>query len=607
MKQSQALAIMKAGQSVFLTGQAGAGKTYVLNQYIQYLKKRLVPVSITASTGIAASHMNGMTIHGWSGIGIKDEMTDKDIKGLRTKKALIDRLQNTEVLIIDEVSMLHAKQLDMVDSVLRHFRQSDEPFGGIQVIFAGDFFQLPPVSKTAESTKERFAFMSKAWIELATSYDADGFGKLKICYLSEQHRQTDTQTDNTPTLTQILNEIRDQTVSQSSVQALLASRHNALSSPTHLYTHNAKVNEINELELKKLKGNPQTFIAQTDGDEALVTTLTKQVLAPEELSLKVGAKVMFIKNNAQEDYYNGTMGEIIKFVNATDEYGSEFSCPVVKTYDNRTIVVKPELWSIDSEEGEVLASFRQIPLCLAWAITVHKSQGMTLDCAEIDLSGTFEKGQGYVALSRVRSLKGLRLLGLNDKSLLLDEFAQVANRRFLALSKDAECWLAKLEQGGETDDPTDTPLFALQSDFLRKKSQSERTVSPLEPKSAPNSTPQPKLPNQNLTTPAKLSNLLAQQASLDQLAKELCSAKAVVIDQIRHALHTGDLTASDIDHLAPDSKLIDKVKSVQQALLDAGETRIKVGQIFDELREQVSRTDIQLALMFLDLPELTQD
>ncbi len=163
MKQTTALNILKTGQNVFLTGQAGAGKTYVLNQYIHYLRVRGVSVAITASTGIASTHMNGMTIHAWSGMGIKDSFTDEDFKRLKSRQNVVDRLKNAKVLIVDEISMLHAKQVDLLDEILRKIRLDNAAFGGMQVIFSGDFFQLPPVGSKGESNKEKFAFMAKAW------------------------------------------------------------------------------------------------------------------------------------------------------------------------------------------------------------------------------------------------------------------------------------------------------------------------------------------------------------------------------------------------------------------------------------------------------------
>lgn len=419
MKQSTALNILKSGKNVFLTGSAGAGKTYTLNQYIEYLKARKVPVAVTASTGIAATHMNGMTIHTWSGIGIKDVLTDQDLKNLKDRKYLRDHIEKAQVLIIDEISMLHARQLDLVNQVLKYIKDTDEPFGGMQVIVAGDFFQLPPVGKSGESNRDKFAFMSAAWLEA-------GFN---ICYLSEQHRQQDNQ------LNIILNEIRLGQISQHSIKTLQSTQQHPLDSDiTRLFTHNVDVDQINEQHLDGLKGKAHHFHAQTDGNEKLVMTLTSSVRAPQDLMLKKGAKVMFVKNNFEEGYINGSLGEVIGF-SKDDEFGE---LPEVKLRDGTKMVVSPAEWSINNEQGKAIASFKQIPLRHAWAITVHKSQGMTLEAAEIDLSQTFEKGQGYVALSRLKSLEGLRLLGFNQKALELDSLAMKADQRFQQLSAEAE-------------------------------------------------------------------------------------------------------------------------------------------------------------------------
>src|SRR5690606_33971295 len=183
MLQSKALAIMKSGRNVFLTGSAGAGKTYVLNQYIQYLKEHRIGVAVTASTGIAATHMNGQTIHSWSGIGIKDNISTRHLTSLKEKKYFTKKMDLVKVLVIDEISMLHRNQLDMVNKVLKYFKGNQLAFGGIQVIFSGDFFQLPPIGNDLEESREKFAFMSDAWLETEPV----------ICYLTEQHRQTENE------------------------------------------------------------------------------------------------------------------------------------------------------------------------------------------------------------------------------------------------------------------------------------------------------------------------------------------------------------------------------------------------------------------------------
>ena len=375
MKQETALKLLKAGENVFLTGSAGAGKTYTLNQYIQYLKARKVPVAITASTGIAATHMNGMTIHTWAGIGIKDVLTDHDLKNMKERKYLKEHLENAQVLIIDEISMLHAKQLNLVNQVLKYFKESDDAFGGIQVIVAGDFFQLPPVGKNEERNRDKFCFMSEAWVE----------AKFRVCYLTEQHRQ------GNDFLNDILNAIRSQSINQSHIQALENTRQQDIGETfTRLYTHNADVDQINFQHLNAIETDGRQFDAKCDGNAKLVETLKSSVRAPESLVLKKNAKVMFVKNNFDMGYINGSLGEVVGF-EEDDEYGI---LPKVQLTDGTTLLVEPETWSVDNDAGKTIASFQQIPLRLAWAITIHKSQGMTLAAAEINLSHTFEKGQG---------------------------------------------------------------------------------------------------------------------------------------------------------------------------------------------------------------------
>ena len=177
MLQAQALQVMKRGDSVFLTGPAGSGKTYVLNQLIQDLKRRKRQVAVTASTGIAATHIGGTTIHSWSGLGIRDQLNAHDRTWLAGNDRLSKRYNSTDVLIIDEVSMLHGARLDMVNEACKLLRKSDEPFGGLQVILTGDLFQLPPVNRGGGP--DDFAHTSAAWQELAPN----------ICYLTEQPRQ----------------------------------------------------------------------------------------------------------------------------------------------------------------------------------------------------------------------------------------------------------------------------------------------------------------------------------------------------------------------------------------------------------------------------------
>jgi ATP-dependent DNA helicase PIF1 len=399
MTQLEALEILESGVNVFLTGPAGSGKTFVLNKFAEYLKKNKIKVAITASTGIAATHLGGLTIHSWAGIGIKESLTKNDIKEIMWNGKVADRICTAKVLIIDEISMLPPNVLVMVDQVCREVRHSLAPFGGLQFVACGDFFQLPPVVR--DGGEKKFAFESAVWQK------AD----LKICYLEEQHRQEDED------YLRILNEIRADKVSAWAREKLAGRLHQDISGwekPTKLYTHNIDVDSINKKELGKIVAKPKTYEMTSRGQKNLVENLKRGCLAPEELVLKVGAIVMFVRNKFSGNkpvYVNGTMGRVDGFDGS--------NMPIVQTRSGK-VEVGLASWRIEVGE-EVKAEISQLPLKLAWAITIHKSQGLSMDCAEMDLSKCFEPGMGYVALSRVRTLDGLKLLGLNDLSLRVSE------------------------------------------------------------------------------------------------------------------------------------------------------------------------------------------
>lgn len=406
---------------MFLTGQAGSGKTYVINQYVQYLWNSEVVVAITASTGIAATHIGGVTIHSWSGIGIKEYLTDHDIELIIQKENIFKNITKAKVLIIDEISMLSANVIDMIDKVCQQVRRNNRPFGGLQVILCGDFFQLPPVVKyQAEdpdqlllglnngADKKRFAFASKARKN----------AEFAICYLETQHRQT------VGIFTKILDELRTGEMSSESIELLHTRMNQNIDHPAlvRLYTHNVDVDRINQEQLNKLDSVQYSYSYKGSGDKKLLEVIKKGMLAMEVLTLKLGAQVIFLKNNGAKGYNNGTTGIVVSF----EWYDN---LPVVELKSGEKIRVEPEIWSIENGDS-VLATVSQIPLKLARAITVHKSQGMTLDAAEIDLSKVFEPGQAYVALSRLRTLEGLSLLGLNTSGLNVHPLVLRADKYF---------------------------------------------------------------------------------------------------------------------------------------------------------------------------------
>ncbi len=435
MTQAQALAIMKTGLNIYLTGSAGSGKTHTLRAYIEWLKEHDITVAITASTGIAATHMNGQTIHGWSGIGIREKLTQRDLDDILQKQYLWTRFKNVKVLIIDEVSMLHANTLDMVEQVCRNFKGNDLPFGGIQVILSGDFFQLPPVSKNKkqdEYDQSLFDEENTPVSDLLVHSNAWKKMKPAICYLTEQHRQED------PGFLEILNAIRANNIEDKHLDSIMEriGADELKIPPVKLYTHNEDVDAINMKELKKLDGDEKEFVMSGQGNDVLISILKKSVLAKENLFLKTGAEVMFIKNNFEAGYVNGTRGIVKGF-----DYRGE---PVVEIYTSeKRVTVSSDEWRIE-ENGKVKAKVIQYPLRLAWAITIHKSQGMSLDCAEIDLSKTFAYGMGYVALSRVRTLKGVCLVGFKRESLAVDPEAFALDEKMQGYSEENEELFTKL-------------------------------------------------------------------------------------------------------------------------------------------------------------------
>ncbi len=405
MTQTQALDIMKTGANIFLTGEPGSGKTHIINKYVSYLRSCGIEPAITASTGIAATHIGGLTIHSWSGIGIKTELSKHEVDKIVANKIYGKRIAATKVLIIDEISMLPPESLNLVDMVCRRAKKNPEPFGGIQVIFVGDFFQLPPVSKSQTNGAQqqnmfhhvsaRFAYGSEAWQAAAPM----------VCYLSEQFRQDDKVYLN------LLSAIRSNSFNDDHACRLEKRRINYSQAPNSLpklYTHNIDVDRVNNEMLAKLSGKAKSYEMTGYGIKHLLETLKRGCLSPEFLELKVGASVMFTKNSPKGLFVNGTLGTVERFDPANNY-------PVIVTKAGRRLTVEPTDWVLE-EDGEDVARITQFPLRLAWAITVHKSQGMSLDGAVMDLSSVFEYGQGYVALSRVRRLSGLHLLGWNNRA-----------------------------------------------------------------------------------------------------------------------------------------------------------------------------------------------
>lgn len=462
------------GTSLFYTGSAGTGKSVLLKAIIKALKKkyRRGNVAVTASTGLAACNIGGITLHGFSGVGLGNEPVDKLLTKVRRSKKALERWLNTKVLVIDEISMVDGHFLNKLNEIAKRIRRNQRPFGGIQLIVCGDFYQLPPVVKTTDPNAPPkdpfFSFESQAWKENI---------QLTLI-LVEVFRQKGDQT-----FVDMLNEMRTGTVSTATRNefAKLQRPVNCPPglSPSQLFATRYEVERSNNERLSKLPGEAQLYTAMDSGSlqEPQRQTILNNFLAPQKLFLKKGAQVMCIKN-FDDTLVNGTMGKVVDFMykdvymkrkeqemdhEDADESMEEpkpsisqdyiFSdvmlllstkdvsevraknrqrkkdlaaemendlkqreYPIVKFtladgVTTRTVMFEPEVWNIEDErDNTVLASRVQFPLILAWALSIHKSQGQTLRHVKVDLRNVFEKGQAYVALSRATCREGLQVL-----------------------------------------------------------------------------------------------------------------------------------------------------------------------------------------------------
>lgn len=569
MTQDQAFSIMKTGVNIYLTGSAGSGKTYLLNKYIDYLETHNIPVAVTASTGIAATHMNGMTIHSWSGIGIKNFLDEKGLNELEDKKYLWKRFEKARVLIIDEISMLHASQLDMVEKVCRRFKRNDKPFGGLQIILSGDFFQLPPISRNEPASSQSHGeaknesgmiFKSQAWKILNPA----------ICYIEEQHRQEDDE------LTEILNTIRSNNMEEKHYE-LLRSRIGAKLKneikATKLYTHNINVDEINNIELEQIKSEEKISMMTSSGPEPLVEILKKSCLAHEKLRLKIGAEVMCIKNNFEEGYVNGSRGKIIGF---EKENGN----PIIELYNGRKVSLKPELWAIE-EDGRIKASVSQIPLRLAWAITVHKSQGMSLDNAQIDLSRSFSYGMGYVALSRVRTLEGISLVGFNAEALRVDPNILEFDQELKNSSFSNELLFKKLNK--EEQEKLENDFIVRMGGNLQKGKKGDKK----------NKIKDTKIPTIEIT-----KELLDSGKNIKEIAKARNFTEETIIHHIEQIIEKYPLTI--LTEIRPPQKNINAVKKANDKLKEEQKGKLSpIKSILEKEGIDLSFEDIRIARLFI--------
>lgn len=551
MTQNEALTILQTGANVFLTGEPGSGKTHTVNAYVGWLRSHGIEPSITASTGIAATHVGGMTIHSWSGIGIHERMTPELLDTIASKEHVAKRLQKAKVLIIDEVSMLSGEVLAMVDAVLKEVRHTDLPMGGLQTVLVGDFFQLPPVSRNNTG----FAFQSSAWKLLNPL----------VCYLTEQHRQEDSVFLN------VLAAIRSGEWDHTHV-SVITSREAELDEvddeTPRLFTHNADVDRINDEKLASLSARAHTFAMSATGPQVLTDALKRGCLSPETLALKEGAIVMCTKNNPAVGYVNGTLGSVIGY-----ELGTGY--PIIETRDGREMVIAPVDWAVE-ENGKVRAKLAQIPLRLAWAITVHKSQGMSMDAAAMDLSRAFEYGQGYVALSRVRTLQGLRLLGWSEGAMQVHPDVLRVDRSFREQSEGARRAFEALDASAE--------LTGMQERFIQASGGTLTT-------SEPNTARAPKKSTYDETL-----SLVKEGKSLGDIVATRSLTFGTICDHLEKLREGGLVSHQEIDALLPDTLRV-ALPKIRTAFGAAEEK--KLAPAFGKLKGKYSYDELKLARLVI--------
>ena len=420
LEQKSAFDAVISGDSIFLTGPGGTGKSFLLQTIYENYKEYSggKKISVTAMTGCAALLLGpwAKTLHSWAGIGLGRSPIEDVVKTILKDSRKKKRWTQTDCLVIDEVSMLTPTLLEYLDSVGRQIRKKPEqPFGGIQLVLVGDFYQLPPVSHDSEKT---FAFESNLWPTLIK----------KNIVLTEILRQKD------PIFQQVLNECRTGSLTPESYSILEARKTMTWKrqeiKPTLLFTKNQDVSSINAHQLEKLPGEVHTFLANTvcpkyldqDAVKNIVDKIDRDAPYEIELHLKERCQVMLLQQQYEEKDVNGRTikSPIQGLVNGSRGVVTGFDIdgsPRVKFMNGRCITIRPGKWSIDSEMSDKSISREQIPLRLAYALTIHKAQGASLDSALIDVGpSTFEYGQAYVALSRVRSLESLFIYEIAERA-----------------------------------------------------------------------------------------------------------------------------------------------------------------------------------------------
>lgn len=416
------------GHNIFITGPGGAGKSELIRMIYKHANSRFKDIYVTALTGCASILLNckAKTLHSWAGIGLGNGTTENLVMKIKKNKFLKAVWKGTDILVVDEVSMLSLKLFNMLNDIGKAVRGNPKPFGGIQLIFSGDFYQLPPVGDYLEPDTQRFCFESDDWNSV---FHRDCQIELKKIF-----RQTD------EIYSTILNQIREGKIRKRSNELLLeyVGREldpNLIVEPTKLYPTKNKVEQINITKMSALHGDEKEYkikylkdLEMTKGEKEVrsqfsdndiqleLDFLSGNLMCEKDMKIKIGAQVMCIINIKSElgDILicNGSQGIVKEFCQFT-------GCPKVKYNNDIEMVMSRHVWASEKIPG---VGISQVPLILSWALTIHKSQGATLDAAEIDVgSGIFECGQTYVALSRVKSLNGLYLTSFDAKRIRINK------------------------------------------------------------------------------------------------------------------------------------------------------------------------------------------
>lgn len=430
-KQQFALDNVKQGKNVFITGSAGVGKSMLIKEIRNWCQEEGKEVMVTATTGVAAANVNGMTLHAWAGIGLgkskKDKMTEHELEHelrkrayyLRRKETAYSRYMDTDVLVVDEISMIDYRYLSKVNSIAKILRKSSKPFGGIQLVFTGDFFQLGPIQRDRKTTK----FIFEDYI----------FGELmdECVHLTEVYRQRSND------FVDMLHKIRVGNVNDELVKKIQQTSLNKLTNdlgitPTVLFCKNIDVDVINARGIAKLEGKEYKFPAIDKFRNEETKEIYKGLFTyKHELILKVGAQVMLVKNlDVAKGLVNGSRGVITEIIE-----DDPIDCPggkvMVKFMDGSEHAISPDAQTFTDDPSHkasggysdpiILASRLQLPLKLAYALTIHKSQGLSIDYLHVDLKGAFSPGQAYVALSRATSFDTLKVTNFTKKCVITSD------------------------------------------------------------------------------------------------------------------------------------------------------------------------------------------